>query len=109
MIWIDFNPRAGRDARRHPLLVLRPGIQRTHGIVIGLPMTTASYNETNPFAVKLVGPRKIVSYIPAPAEVVRLAGTKGQASSVEAGARGGVRARRHLIRSLARQLSTLPE
>ena len=33
------------------------------GIVIGLPMTTATYNETNPFAVKFNGPRGVASYI----------------------------------------------
>jgi len=36
--------------------------QRT-GLVIGLPMTTASYNETNPFAVKFHGPKNTASYI----------------------------------------------
>jgi len=33
------------------------------GIVIGLPMTTASYNESNPFAVKLKGAKGSASYI----------------------------------------------
>src|SRR6266853_918183 len=33
------------------------------GIVIGLPMTTARYNETNPFAIRFVGPKGAVSYI----------------------------------------------
>jgi mRNA interferase MazF len=36
---------------------------RKTGIVIGLPMTTASYNETNPFAVKFIGPKGVASYI----------------------------------------------
>jgi mRNA interferase MazF len=27
------------------------------------PLTTASYNETNPFAVKFIGPKGVVSYI----------------------------------------------
>jgi mRNA interferase MazF len=33
------------------------------GIVIGLPMTTAVYNETNPFAVKFQGEDGKVSYV----------------------------------------------
>jgi mRNA interferase MazF len=33
------------------------------GIVIGLPMTTASYNETNPFAIRFVGAKGVLSYI----------------------------------------------
>ena len=33
------------------------------GIVIVLPMTTARYNETNPFAIRFVGPKGAVSYI----------------------------------------------
>jgi mRNA interferase MazF len=54
MIWIDC----------HPLMVLSPREfnERTE-IVIGLPMTTASYNETNPFAVRRKGPRRGNSYI----------------------------------------------
>jgi mRNA interferase MazF len=49
----------------HPLVVLSPkAFNERTGIVIGLPMTTASYNDTNPFAVKFVGPKAAVSYIP---------------------------------------------
>lgn len=65
IIWIDYNPQLGREMRdMHPMLVLSPKIfnERT-GIVIGLPMTTANYNDTNPFAVKFKGPRGVVSYI----------------------------------------------
>jgi mRNA interferase MazF len=65
MIWIDCNPQAGREMKDvHPLVVLssREFNERT-GIVIGLPMTTASYNEANPFAVKFTGPRGVVSFI----------------------------------------------
>jgi mRNA interferase MazF len=54
MIWIDFNPQAGNEMKdEHPMLVLSPKIfnERT-GLVIGLPMTHAPSNETNPFAVK---------------------------------------------------------
>jgi mRNA interferase MazF len=65
MIWIDCNPQAGREMRDvHPLVVLstRAFNERT-GIVIGLPMTTATYNETNPFAVKVNGLKSVTSYI----------------------------------------------
>lgn len=65
MIWIDCNPQAGREMKDvHPLLVLSPrSFNERTGIVIGLPMTTAAYNATNPFAVALRGPKGAVSYI----------------------------------------------
>ena len=65
MIWIDCNPQAGREMKdMHPLMVLSPReFNERTGIVIGLPMTTAAYNDTNPFAVKLKGPRGASSYI----------------------------------------------
>ena len=65
MIWIDCNPQAGREMKDvHPLLVLSPrDFNERTGIVVGLPMTTASYNDTNPFAIKFIGPRGTVSYI----------------------------------------------
>lgn len=65
MIWIDFNSQTGREMRdRHPLLVLSPrAFNERTGIVIGLPMTTASFNETNPFAIKFTGPKRQTSYI----------------------------------------------
>jgi len=53
VIWIDCNPQTGREMRDvHPFLVLSPKTfnQRT-SLVVGLPMTTAAYNATNPFAV----------------------------------------------------------
>jgi mRNA interferase MazF len=53
VIWIDCNPQAGAEMRDlHPMLVLSPGAfnERT-GLLIGLPMTTAAYNATNPFAL----------------------------------------------------------
>ncbi|MBY0505440.1 MAG: type II toxin-antitoxin system PemK/MazF family toxin [Bryobacteraceae bacterium] len=65
MIWIDFNPQSGREIRDiHPLLVLSPKMfnERT-GLVIGLPMTTAGFNDTNPFAIKFWGPGQKASYI----------------------------------------------
>lgn len=65
MNWIDFNPQAGREMRDvHALLVLSPkAFNERTGIVIGLPMTTASYNESNPFAVRFEGPKGEVSYV----------------------------------------------
>ena len=65
MIWIDCNPQAGREMRDfHPLLVLSPkAFNERTGIVIGLPMTTAGYNETNPFALKIAGLGKKTGYI----------------------------------------------
>ena len=64
MIWIDRNPQADREMKDiHPLVVLSPReFNERTGIVIGLPMTTASYNETNPFAVKFAGPRGVASF-----------------------------------------------
>jgi mRNA interferase MazF len=57
MIWIDCSP-------QHPLLVLSPRTfnERT-GMVIGLPMTIAAFNENNPFAIKLIGPRGVRSFV----------------------------------------------
>lgn len=65
IIWIDFNPQSGREMRdMHPMLVLSPKKFNSHtGIVIGLPMTTARFNDTNPFAIKFLGPRGVSSYI----------------------------------------------
>ena len=59
MIWINCNPQAGREMKdMHPLLVLSPKeFNERTGIVIGLPMTTAASNDTNPFAVKLRAPK----------------------------------------------------
>ena len=53
VIWIDCNPQAGSEMRgMHPMRVLSPGVfNERKGLVIGLPMTTAAYNATNPFAL----------------------------------------------------------
>lgn len=53
IVWIDCNPQAGAEMRDlHPMLVLSPAAFNARtGLVIGLPMTTAAYNATNPFAV----------------------------------------------------------
>lgn len=63
VIWIDCHPQAEREMRDpHPLLVLSPKTfnDRT-SLVIGLPMTTAAYNASNPFAVAagVAGGRKL--------------------------------------------------
>ena len=53
IIWINFNPQVGKEMRDvHPMVVLttRAYNERT-GLVIGLPMSSAAFNATNPFAV----------------------------------------------------------
>jgi hypothetical protein len=93
MMWINCNPEAGREMKDvHPLVVLSPKeFNDRTGIVIGLPMTTASFNDTNPFAVKFRGPKAAAIY-PAPsAEVIRLARQGREAAPVEAGAGGALR------------------
>jgi mRNA interferase MazF len=67
VIWIDCNPQAGGEMRDfHPMLVLSPSAFNSRtGLVIGLPMTTAAYNATNPFALAVgaVGGSKPVGTI----------------------------------------------
>ncbi len=66
VIGIQFNPRAGDIEMKdeHPLLVLTTkAFNERTGLVIGLPMTHSERNETNPFAVKYLGPRNEVAYI----------------------------------------------
>lgn len=60
VIWINHNPQSGREMRDfHPMLVLSPlKFNEVTGIVIGLPMSTADYNETNPFAIKVTHLKK---------------------------------------------------
>jgi mRNA interferase MazF len=55
IIWIDCNPQAGQEMRDiHPFLVLSPrNFNDKTSLVIGLPMTTADYNASNPFAVAI--------------------------------------------------------
>jgi mRNA interferase MazF len=60
IIWIDCSPQAGREMRDiHPFLVLstRAFNDRT-SLVVGLPMTTAAYNQDNPFALPVGKVRK---------------------------------------------------
>ena len=65
VIWIDCNPQAGREMKdMHLLPVLSPlAFNSRTGIVIGLPMTTATYNETNSFTIKFLGLKGVASYI----------------------------------------------
>ena len=65
MIWINFSPQMGDEMKdEHPMLVLSPkNFNERTGIVIGLPMTHSASNETNPFAVKYVGPKGNVGYV----------------------------------------------
>jgi len=65
MIWINCNSQVGREMKDiHPLLVLSgKAFNERTGIVIGLPMTTAASNETNPFAVRFMGLKRKASYI----------------------------------------------
>ena len=65
MIWIDFNPQVGSEMKdEHPMLVLSgKAFNERTGIVIGLPMTHAGYNDSNPFAVKYTGPKGEVGYV----------------------------------------------
>lgn len=53
IIWINCNPQVGQEMHDfHPFLVLSPrAFNEKTSLVIGLPMTTAKYNATNPFAV----------------------------------------------------------
>ena len=50
----------------HPFVVLSPqNFNATTSLVIGVPMTTASYNANNPFAVAVgVAKSQKISYVP---------------------------------------------
>ncbi len=65
MIWIDFNPQVGGEMKdEHPMLVLSTkAFNERTGIVIGLPMTHAQSNDTNPFAVKFTTSKGDVGYV----------------------------------------------
>ncbi len=66
VIWIQFNPQVGKVEMKneHPMAVLSAkAFNEKVGLVIGLPMTHAESNESNPFAVKHVSPRGEVAYI----------------------------------------------
>ena len=65
IIWLDFSAQAGREMKdHHPMLVLSAkAFNDRTSIVVGLPMTTAAYNDTNPFAIRFTGPKHVVSYV----------------------------------------------
>ena len=87
IIWIDCNPQAGREMKDvHPLLILSPReFNARTGIVIGLPMTTATYNRTNPFAVAFTGPKGVESFVLThQPKSFDLARAQGQTASVAA-------------------------
>ena len=53
IIWINFNPQVGKEMRDvQPMVVLttRAYNERT-SLLIGLPMSTAGFNASNPFAI----------------------------------------------------------
>jgi mRNA interferase MazF len=55
IIWINCSPNVGSEmANIHPFLVLSPqNFNDITSLVLGLPMTTASYNKDNPFALNI--------------------------------------------------------
>ena len=65
IIWINFTPQAGREFRElRPMLVLSPkAFNAKTSVVIGLPMSTAAYNATNPFAIDNSRSAREPSYI----------------------------------------------
>ncbi len=65
IIWIDFSPQVGQEMKDlHPMLVLSPkAFNARTSLVIGLPMTTAASNDTNPFAIKFSGAKGGISYV----------------------------------------------
>jgi mRNA interferase MazF len=65
MIWIDFNPQVGGEMKdEHPMMVLSPKAfnERTN-LVIGLPMTHAQSNDSNPFAVRFKTSKDEICYV----------------------------------------------
>ncbi len=65
MIWIDFSPQSGNEMKdEQPMLVLSPKAfnERTN-LVVGLPITQAQSNDTNPFAVRYRTPKGEVCYV----------------------------------------------
>jgi mRNA interferase MazF len=65
MIWIDLNPQVGSEMKdEHPMLVLSPKAfnERTN-LLIGLPMTHAPWNESNPFAVKFQSAKGEICFV----------------------------------------------
>lgn len=65
MIWIDCSPQVGGEMKdEHPMMVLSPkAFNERTGLVIGLPMTHAPSNDTNPFAVRFKSAKGEVCYV----------------------------------------------
>jgi mRNA interferase MazF len=65
IIWINCNPQVVREIRdMHPMLVLSPKtFNAKTSLVIGLPMSTAAHNATNPFAIDNSKSAREPSYI----------------------------------------------
>ena len=65
IIRIDFNRKAGREMKEvHPRMMLSPqGFNERTSIVVGLPMTTGAYIDSNPLAISFSGPRGERSYV----------------------------------------------
>ena len=66
VIWIQINPKIGKREiknQRPTIVVSTKPFNEKVGLVIKLPMTHAESNESNPFAVKHVGPKDEVAYI----------------------------------------------
>ena len=65
MIWVDFSPQVGGEMKdEHPMMVLSTkAFAERMNIVIGLPMTHAASNETNPFAVRFAGAKGEIGYV----------------------------------------------
>lgn len=66
VVWIQFSPQVGKAEMKdeHPMLVLSTkAFNEKTGLVIGLPMTHAESNESNPFALKHIGAKREVAYI----------------------------------------------
>lgn len=65
IVYINHSPQAGREIPGdHPLLVCSTrAFNLKTSFVIGFPMTHASFNADNPFAVAVIGPNKEVGYV----------------------------------------------
>ena len=65
MIWIDFSPQVGSEMKdEHPMMVLSPrAFNERTSLVIGLPMTHAKFNDSNPFAVRFKSAKAEVCYV----------------------------------------------
>lgn len=65
MIWINFNPQVGSEMKdEHPMMVLSPkSFNERTNLVIGLPMTHAQSNASNPFAVSFNTSNGEVCYV----------------------------------------------